>query len=165
LMDELTPKNSPIAAKLSKHVEEAIRKAVKSDPDQRYAKVSDFVEALTGFPLPEPDASVAELVLDRRFTIRYKSSLTGRCAAVGGGEGEGWPARLKDVSVNGIALLLRRRFEPKTILSLEVGRETGRPVQNYTIRVVRNKDTGNGLWLIGCTFLRPIDEDIMKTLL
>jgi serine/threonine protein kinase len=165
LTDDLTGKKPQIAPNLNRRVEEAIRRSVKSDPEQRYATASDFVEALTGEPLPEPDVPPPEGAVDRRLAVRYKSSLNGRCGAVGGGEGEGWPARIKDVSVHGIGLLLRRRFEPRTILSLEVEREAGKPTLSYTVRVVRNHDTGNGLWLLGCIFLRPVDEDIMKTLL
>lgn len=165
LTDDLTGKKLQMAPNVSPTVEAAIRKAVKSDPEQRFATMSEFIEALTGEPLPEPELPPPEMAVDRRLAVRYKSSLQGRVNAFGGGEGEGWPARIKDVSVKGIAILVRRRFEPKSILSLEVERETGKLSQSYTIRVVRAQDTGNGLWLLGCTFLRPMDEDIMKTLL
>lgn len=165
LTDDLTGVKPEIAPNLSARVDAAVRKSVRSNPDERYTSMSEFVEALTGTPLPEPDVPPPEVAVDRRFSVRYKSSLNGRCSAMRGGEGEGWPAKLRDVSVSGIAILVRRRFEPKTILALEVGRETGKPTTSYTIRVVRNMDTGNGLWLLGCTFLRPIDEDTMKTLL
>jgi serine/threonine protein kinase len=150
---------------LRQEVDVAIRRSLRADPDQRHASVSEFIEALTGSPLPAPADFAAPSGIERRASVRYESNVAGRCAAVGGRDDRGWTAQVKDVSVTGMGLLVNRRFEPNSVLLVEVEAEDENPAQTFMVRVVRAQEIGGGQWLLGGMFGRQIDEDDVKGLL
>ena len=54
----------------------------------------------------------------------------------------------------GIGLVLRRRFEPGTILFIEPADAAGKPPLFLLAQVVRATANGGGEWLLGCRFAR-----------
>jgi hypothetical protein len=69
-----------------------------------------------------------------------------------------WTARVLDVSRGGIALLVRERFAPGTVLAVRpLGAAAGSPAPPPA-RVVRAVAQANGLWLLGCRFLGELTE-------
>jgi hypothetical protein len=78
--------------------------------------------------------------------------------------GELWPLVIQDVSVSGIGILLARRCEPGTELSVEI-LSPDHETWSLPVRVVRVRRDQYGHWMHGCMFLTPLDEVELTTLL
>jgi hypothetical protein len=72
-------------------------------------------------------------------------------------------ARIRDVSLGGIGLVLPRRFERGTGLAIDVPGPDG----GHTVfaRVVRVAQTGSDSWLIGCAFVGELIDDEVRALI
>jgi hypothetical protein len=71
-----------------------------------------------------------------------------------------WTAHLVDVSLEGLGLVLSRRFEPGTILSLEVPGACG-SLRTLLGRVVNVRAMPDRTWRVGCRLINPLtDEDL-----
>jgi hypothetical protein len=163
LTNEIKPPRQLIPG-LTQQTDLAIRRAIRSDPNQRFATVSAFVEALTGSPLPELGGAAAHSGAERRVTVRYPSNALGRCSLIGGVR-DAWPVQIKDMSVTGIGLLVARRFEINTALLVEIGGPTGEQKESFMVRVERVQDANAGQWLLGCILFRRIDDSELASLL
>jgi hypothetical protein len=73
-------------------------------------------------------------------------------------------ARLHDISPNGLALLLTARFDPGTILTVEL-RSAGRR-GSYTLlaRVVHTTPRPDGSWTTGCALVQRLPDDLLDEL-
>ena len=78
---------------------------------------------------------------------------------------EVWPLVVQDVSASGIGVLLARRCEPGTELSVEVATGPNRPGWSLPVRVVRVRKDNYGHWMHGCAFLAPLDQPELIALL
>jgi hypothetical protein len=79
--------------------------------------------------------------------------------------GPSCPARIWDVSLGGLALVVGHPYEPGVRLSVvpEVLPQSLAPA--LEVRVLRAEPHGDGLWLAGCEFLTPLTEDELNDLL
>jgi len=76
-----------------------------------------------------------------------------------------WVVRIQDICRDGVRLLFKQRFEPGTLLRLEVPRkpqETPLLVQARVVHVVPYRDGSFGL---GCAFSRPLTDEELKDLM
>jgi hypothetical protein len=103
--------------------------------------------------------------VERRATIRFPVHIEGRCGEFTRGRTGGWPATVRDLSQGGIALAVCRRFEPGTIVLVELPPAHRSPAYSLLARVVRVQDDGHGLWFLGCAFLRELSKDEFQALL
>ncbi|HZY83896.1 MAG TPA: PilZ domain-containing protein [Gemmataceae bacterium] len=99
---------------------------------------------------------------ERRASARHFCRLEGSCRALPEGRGESWAATVRDISADGVGLLLRRRFEPGVLLAVELA--VGREARSLLARVVHATAHAGG-WLVGCRFLSPLDEDELRAIL
>jgi hypothetical protein len=76
-----------------------------------------------------------------------------------------WPATVRDLSAETIQLVLQRRFEPRTGLSLFLPDPGSDSSYNVFVRVVRVESLDQGRWLLDCAFLTPLTEERLDTLL
>jgi eukaryotic-like serine/threonine-protein kinase len=163
---------------LSDHLDIVINRAMHAEIDKRYTSCGDFITALTGKRPPRrrkkealtADVSVAPAApakaekRERRATPRLPSKAEGACSAIGAERRPRWRARIKDISTAGIAILVHRRFEPGTVLILNVqGQGALRPRQ-LLMRAVRVARTAPREWLIGCTLVHKLTEEAVKEL-
>jgi hypothetical protein len=74
----------------------------------------------------------------------------------------GWLGKLHNISTGGLALILKKRFEPGTVLIVELG--VDRAVGSVTVRVVHTTLSTKGRWIIGCEFLRPLSDEEVQAL-
>jgi hypothetical protein len=79
--------------------------------------------------------------------------------------GPSCPARIWDVSLGGIALIVPRRYDPGAVLAVvpEVLPQSLAPA--LEARALRVTPHGDGQWLAGCEFLIPLGEDELQVLL
>jgi hypothetical protein len=72
---------------------------------------------------------------------------------------------MSDVSTTGIGVLLARRFEPGTALSIELVIGTEKKPRRVPVHVVRVQQERAGHWVHGCAFDVPLSEELLKRIL
>jgi serine/threonine protein kinase len=157
------PSPRELAPHVSERVDAAVRKAMHPDPAKRPATCLEFTKMLIvptrGVPRPQPAATPMPRGAERRASARFERNRGSRALVdtgvhPGSGYTEAWPLMIRDVSAGGVGLLLARRFEVGTEMSIEVG--TGPRPQSLPVRVVRVAPEGMGHWFHGCAFDPPL---------
>lgn len=168
---ELTPIREIIPG-LSERVESAIAAALAVKPADRPTSCLEFFKLLTSRRSAEIDtAYVAQPEeSDRRAFVRHPigvGTFGSVDTAVYGGSGETeelWPLVVRDLSAGGIGVLLARRFELGTELTIELSTGPDEP-RRLPTRVVRVVPESVGHWVHGCAFRHPLAEDELTALL
>src|SRR5262245_13730873 len=88
------------------------------------------------------------------------------CRSVAAVKDDPWPARVRDLSTGSIGLHLTRRFEPGTLLVIELEKKELALSHTLVARVVDAipSQTGTG-WMVGCTLANKIAEDDLQALM
>jgi serine/threonine protein kinase len=176
------PKPPPRAAGLTDRTDRAIKRATDPDPAKRPASCADFLKLLRCRILASGGKmelrTVAPEEDDRRDYVRYAVGVGSNCTintslfdpppsgeAPPDPQQEVWPLVVKDASAGGVGILLARRCEPGTELSIELATGPGRVPRSLPVRVVRVRRDNLGHWAHGCQFLTPLDEDELNALL
>ena len=111
-------------------------------------------------PMSSAQPSVS-LDRDRRAYLRLPSDLATTCHAAPNAREPAWPGRVHDISQVGVGLVLRHRFNPGTVLLVDLRETAGAVLRSVRVRVVHATaflDDGIPCWLLGCTFEQPLDE-------
>lgn len=106
--------------------------------------------------------------MERRAWVRYGSDLDAVCRASGAMKDAGWTAKVKDISMGGVGLLMRHRFRPGTPLLVELKNKAGTVCRIVPARVVHVKPAGSqaeACWQVGCAFVSNLTEEEVKSLL
>jgi hypothetical protein len=120
-------------------------------------------ETLDRTPIP-PTTGVVSFA---RTHERHPCDLPSFCRpASGWGDGErSWAVTIRDVSLGGMLLVLRRRFERGTCLEVELPGGDGQEPYTVVARVVNLRAEGGGWWALGCRFLGELAEDELRRVL
>jgi PilZ domain len=103
---------------------------------------------------------------DRREEPRSACRLEAQCRPVAHAQlAAAWPATIRDLSANGFQLFLSRRFEPGTLLVVDVQDPSGQATRMLVARVVRVSSPVRGRWILGCAFSVPLTPDDLEALL
>jgi hypothetical protein len=163
------PSPRKLSPEISKAIDSAVMAALNPKPDLRPVSCLEFFSLLAtrraeghGTRTPGPAADGCERRVAARFILRV-----GCCAVVdpnlhGGGE-EKWPLLIRDLSTTGIGILLARRFEPGTELAVEGAAGPSGTTERLPARVVRVEAERAGHWIHGCEFVRPLDDEQMRS--
>jgi hypothetical protein len=103
---------------------------------------------------------------ERRAWVRFPCDLGSSCCASAGDDRTRWSARMQDISRGGARVIVDRRFEPGTILNIQVeaaAREEIPPV--LLARVEHVHAESGGFWALGCRFARELTEKDLHVLL
>jgi hypothetical protein len=76
-----------------------------------------------------------------------------------------WLALVLDVSPCGIGLSTKRRFEPGTLLILELSATPDKPSRPFPVRVVHASRELKGRWTIGCAFVSALSQEELQKFL
>jgi hypothetical protein len=87
------------------------------------------------------------------------------CRSVAAVKDDPWPARVRDLSAGSIGLHLTRRFEPGTLLVIELEKKEQSLSHTLVGRVVHATQSNVGGWMVGCTLANKIAEDDLQALL
>jgi hypothetical protein len=104
--------------------------------------------------------------LERRAKVRHASTMEASYHPIAvPAVGPCCPARIWDISLDGIALVVPHPYEPGSVLAVvpEVLPQSLAPA--LEARVLYVKEHGDGLWMAGCEFLTPLGEDELHALL
>jgi hypothetical protein len=100
--------------------------------------------------------------IERRAAVRYACVLETACRSLAGSADVRWPARVRDISATGICLLVSRRFEPGSLLAIDLSSDfASAPLA----RVVRVNWQADGDWALGCAFVTRLSDEELRTLL
>jgi hypothetical protein len=104
--------------------------------------------------------------IERRVFVRHSCDLDTSCQPVSSARGMEWNGKIQDISCGGLALVLSRRFELGTLLTIELQGKNGGPNSRTMLaRVVRVTSLSPGSWLMGCKFATALLDDELKALL
>jgi serine/threonine protein kinase len=177
LNNDLTPPRK-IVPTLSEHVEWAIRRAIHVDPERRFASCPEFIaalkgdaNALTGTKGWKTGGKKQRPAKERRRARRYDCSLPTSCTInLSVHEDEidqqtSYQAQVSDLSTSGIGLLLPRRFEPGSVLSLVLSSRDGKAQESRKVRIVRvSRADGHG-WFVAGVLLEELTKEELRSLL
>jgi c-di-GMP-binding flagellar brake protein YcgR len=104
---------------------------------------------------------------ERRIWVRFPCDVETRCEPANGpaavaAEEERLSARIRDVSLGGIALVANRSYQPGTLLSVELPVAEGEPATTVLACVVHVQSQEAGEWLLGCSFSRELTDEDMQ---
>jgi hypothetical protein len=115
----------------------------------------------------QPEPPTKKKRIERRLWVRIPSERDVCCQKLPGLASDeadtGWPGKVRDVSTDGIALLLTRPLEVGTILILELESEP-RAIRRV-IEVLHTAPERDGHWAMGCIFASPLGEDELQSFL
>jgi len=97
------------------------------------------------------------LHIERRAAIRYQSNHEASCA-IGSEAQQAW-GRVKDISVQGVGLLLDREIKPGTRLVVDIHSKIHPLPMRVPAHVVRCEKHSSTTWVIGCKFEVPLSEE------
>jgi hypothetical protein len=103
-------------------------------------------------------------VIDRRLTVRYASEHHTFFQSSEGDPQVLWQARVRDISDDGIGLILHRPFDPGAELSIELPTEVNRPLRSLRVSIVHVTALDEGQWLVGCKFLQALGHEDINAL-
>jgi serine/threonine protein kinase len=169
---------------LSERVDWTIRRAVLADPNRRFGSCPEFIAALNGEASAAADNAVEAPSSparpraagkrpdkERRIAVRYDCALPILCtinlslhADVTELQAE-WEAKVVNISVGGIGVLLPRRFEPQTVLSLDLTSSDRRVKKSRQMRVVRVARVNSRTWFLGGTLNEKLSREELRSLL
>jgi hypothetical protein len=103
---------------------------------------------------------------ERRTVPRYRCTLEGyyRPLADDGGW-LWWLATVLDISVKGVGLIVTRRVEPDTLLSIELQSTTSQFQRTLLARVVHATHVPGKGWRVGCVFAKSLSDEELQALL
>jgi len=109
-----------------------------------------------------PAADSAQSQADRRLWVRYPADLTAHVHMTADGTNDGrLSARVRDISVGGVNLLVDALFESGQLITVELPHSGGQGTSTVLACVVRVIPQGEGQWALGCVFARELtDEDL-----
>jgi hypothetical protein len=112
------------------------------------------------FPLEERGVEFAGM--ERRAAVRYRCAREAGCRPLSGAEAGWLPALVRDVSTLGIGLLEPRPREPGTLLEIDLTGASGGAVTIVLARVVHLFAEAPDAWVVGCAFVRDLDEPTLR---
>jgi hypothetical protein len=101
---------------------------------------------------------------DRRGSVRYASGHSCGCHAVGEGNEENWPATIRDLSADGVSLVVCHAFTAGEFLSVELDDPIEGVRNRLFVRVKHASPQGDGLWVLGCRLVNRLNAIELKQL-
>jgi hypothetical protein len=97
---------------------------------------------------------------ERRGPGRHACSLEATSHPLELGETLSWGAVVNDISAGGVAITLCYPFRPGTYLAVDLQPPAGAR-QTLMVRVLHVHDQVDGMWRLGCEFVKPLTQSDM----
>jgi serine/threonine protein kinase len=184
LADDLVPPRKLVPS-LSEHVDWAVRRAVLADPDRRYASCPELIAALSGKGEVAGTSAAGECTSsarqsrkggrspgqERRTAVRFDCILPTCCTINLSVHPDAtecqtrWKGQICNLSVSGIGVLLSRRFEPGSVLIVDLASSNGETKRRREMRVVRVSRHREGGWFVGGALTEKLSKEELRLLL
>lgn len=102
---------------------------------------------------------------ERRRATRYPVTLETAKHLIAQIEGDAWPARVRNISVSGISLILGRRVEPETVVNLELFNKDHHFYCKVPLRAIYILEHADGNFMLGGAFVRELTNEELRGLL
>jgi PilZ domain len=102
---------------------------------------------------------------DKRTWIRYDCAVQACYRKVGDTAGPAQPARVLNISANGIGLSVNPALSAGALLNVDLIDRHGRMVRTMLACVVHTTARAGGDYAVGCNFIRELREDELQSLL
>jgi hypothetical protein len=117
-----------------------------------------------------PGAASSNKGADRRASVRYPCdpdsfSADNSCRPVTAPKKESWSAVVRDVSTGGIGIVINRRFEPGTLLTVDLEDAERTARRSLLVRVMRITQENSSAWMHGCAFTHKMSESELLDLM
>lgn len=123
-----------------------------------------FWRWLTGQPMSLASMLPAdESGEERRVCLRYAANLNIRCGEAHEQPDPGVSALIRDISRGGIHMVAPQRYEPGTVLSVELPSARGAGGLAVLACVIRAQPHGDSEWAMGCRFCSELDDSQLQT--
>jgi hypothetical protein len=99
---------------------------------------------------------------DQRMWVRFPTDVEARYQKVGDVRNEACAARVLNVSPTGVGLLVNDSVEAGALLTVDLHGRSHRTILACVVHVTPRED---GVWALGCNFIRELTEDDLKALL
>jgi hypothetical protein len=118
--------------------------------------------------MPEPndhrekdDGSVKSGV-ERRGADRFPCDLKPSWRILGKQSGESWGGSIHDISKTGLSLRVRCWIKPGTVLVVRLHGRGERYSRPLPLRVMHATAGGDGEWIVGGMFVRPLNDEEIR---
>jgi len=116
------------------------------------------------FPaLVQPMSMPLAAQMERRSALRHLCKYEAVSRAADERDGICWGATVQDISATGVGLNLCFPFRLGTYLAIDI--QTPDANRSVLGRVVHVADKSDGTWVIGCEFVKPLDERALDAVL
>jgi hypothetical protein len=96
---------------------------------------------------------------ERRSSLRHSFQLKALCQAHACHKGDPWLLGTSQViSSTGVGFILHRRFDPGTLLTIELQRPKRDSWRSLSARVMHATPQPDGNWMLGCTLGAALSE-------
>ena len=138
----------------------------RSRPGGQWALGCAFARELSDLDLEAFGAQrVRSNVPDQRHWVRFPCSLKALYHPVTTGQVKKWPAKVVDISANGIGLMVAQPVDAGALLSVELEGATPQAARVMLACVARvNRESGEER-LLGCNFIRELTESELQAFL
>jgi hypothetical protein len=102
--------------------------------------------------------------LERRGADRQACSLEATSHPLDAGETLSWGAVVNDISPGGVGITLCYPFRPGTFLAVEL-QSAGGMLRTLMVRVMHVHDQTDGMWRLGCEFVKPLTQSDIELFL
>ena len=101
----------------------------------------------------------------RRRSPRFGCALEGSYGLTASVEGESWPATVRNISLDGVGMVVSRAFEPGIRLRVTLHNASKSVSRTLIIRVVYTLEHPSGDWILGGAFTRALTGAELQALL
>src|SRR5436305_9060069 len=113
-------------------------------------------------PLLKPGAQPQRVRAERRRTDRLAVDLETVCQPITGGGDAQWPGKVRNLSRNGIAVALKRRFERGALLAFQLEDRQRAVERRVYARVIHTRAEGKDTWVLGCVLAGELSDDELR---
>lgn len=103
--------------------------------------------------------------IERRASTRYPCNLATSCRLVASLPGDPVPARVRNISVGGMNLVMTQPFESGSLLFIELRSMTRNIVRTVQLRIIYSIEHPSGDWIAGASFVQPLTDEELKAFL
>jgi hypothetical protein len=117
-----------------------------------------FLRRLVGGKAASSRPAVEQESEERRVRVRYQSNVQVQFQPLNGSTGPSLSARVRNISLGGVSLLVSRRFQPGDLLSVELPGIDGQAGSTVLACVVHATAHNPAEWALGCTFAHELSD-------
>ncbi|HEV3204649.1 MAG TPA: PilZ domain-containing protein [Gemmataceae bacterium] len=103
--------------------------------------------------------------IERRRALRYGCNLEVFSKLIAQVDGDTWPAKVRNISVTGISLIVGHRLDLETLVNVELYNKSRKFLCQVPLRILYVLEKQDGNFIIGAAFTRELSQEELQGLL